>query len=198
MKSLTKRLPGILILISITILSTTGSIAAQDRNRDHEELRAMLKAGTEALNSGNPDGLAPLLHSDFSITTVDQKLFTNLNDFKRYYEQMLSGPVKSLTFNPTADELTVFVGENIGLSHGTSTDTFVFADGDTRTMNSRWTATVYKDNGSWKLLNLHIGTDLLDNPVVSALKSQLYKVGIGGGIAGLLIGFLIGWVIRRK
>lgn len=198
MKSLTTRLPGILILISITILSTTGSIAAQDRNRDHEELRAMLKAGTEALNSGNPDGLAPLLHSDFSITTVDQKLFTNLNDFKRYYEQMLSGPVKSLTFNPTADELTVFVGENIGLSHGTSTDTFVFADGDTRTMNSRWTATVYKDNGSWKLLNLHIGTDLLDNPVVSALKSQLYKVGIGGGIAGLLIGFLIGWVIRRK
>lgn len=198
MKSLTKRLPGILILISITVLSTTGSIAAQDRNRDHEELRAMLKAGTEALNSGNPDGLAPLLHSDFSITTVDQKLFTNLNDFKRYYEQMLSGPVKSLTFNPTADELTVFVGENIGLSHGTSTDTFVFADGDTRTMNSRWTATVYKDNGSWKLLNLHIGTDLLDNPVVSALKSQLYKVGIGGGIAGLLIGFLIGWVIRRK
>lgn len=198
MKSLTTRLPGILILISITVLSTTGSIAAQDRNRDHEELRAMLKAGTEALNSGNPDGLAPLLHSDFSITTVDQKLFTNLNDFKRYYEQMLSGPVKSLTFNPTADELTVFVGENIGLSHGTSTDTFVFADGDTRTMNSRWTATVYKDNGSWKLLNLHIGTDLLDNPVVSALKSQLYKVGIGGGIAGLLIGFLIGWVIRRK
>lgn len=194
-------MPRILCSFIITSLFTVSAlieVQAQDRAKDHDDLRLMLKTGTEALNSGKVDALAPLLHSNFSITTVDQKLFTNLNDFKNYYDQLLKGPVKSITFNPTADELTVFVGDNIGLSHGTSNDAYLFSDGDSRIMKSRWTATVYKEDGVWKLLNLHIGTDILDNPVVTALKNSLYRAGIGGGIAGLLVGFLLGRVLRRK
>ena len=125
----------------------------------------------------------------------------NLADFKAYYATTFTGdkaPLKSLTFNPTADELTTFVGENIGLSHGTSQDTYVFSDGETRTMTSRWTATVFKDNGKWKVLNVHLGTSLLDNPVVTALKGYLYKIGIGAALAGLVVGLLIGRLGRRK
>jgi len=176
------------------------SVQAQDRKQDHDELRAMLKTVTEAMNSRNLDAIAPLFHDKFSITTVDQQVFTNLTDFKAYFNGLFAGDkalLKSINFNPTADELTAFIGEDIGLSHGASTDTYVFTDGDTRVMTSRWTVTLHKDGGKWKILNVHIGANLLDNPVLAALKSWLYKVGIGAGIAGLLLGFVLARLMRR-
>jgi ABC-type oligopeptide transport system substrate-binding subunit len=189
-----------LLLCCITALAAASAFA-EDRRQDHEELRAMLKTATDAMNSKNFDALTPLFHTNFSITTVDQKLFTNLADFKSYYEALFNGdkaPLKSITFNPEADALTEFVGDDIGLSHGTSTDTYTFSDGDTRVMTSRWTATVFKDGGRWKILNLHIGTDLLANPVVSTLKSYVYKAGLGAGLGGLIVGFAVAWLLRGR
>ena len=188
------------LLIALLVVSSSRAMA-QDRNQDHEQLRALLKSATEAMNSGNLDALAPLFYERFSITTVDQRIFTNLADFKAYYEGMMTGPnatLKSVTIRPEADALTEFVGDNIGLSHGTSTDTYYFSDGDTREMTSRWTATLYKDNGKWKIINVHIGTNLLDNPVVTSVKSMVYKVGAGALAAGLLIGFVIARLMRKK
>jgi ketosteroid isomerase-like protein len=180
---------------------TTAQPVAANREQDHEELRALLKSARDAVNAKNFEALKPIFHEKFSITTVDQKVFTNFDDFKKEFATLFTGdkaPLKSITFNPEADALTEFVGDNIGLSHGSSKDTYVFSDGDTREMTSRWTATVIKDNGKWKILNLHIGTNLLDNPVTEAAKSYLYKVGIGAGIGGLLLGFVLAWVIRGK
>ena len=190
-------------LLSFCFLASLLSLSAfaQSREQDHEELRALLRAATEAMNAKNFDALTPLFNDQFSITTVDQKIFTNIGDFKAYYESLLNGqnaPLKSIVFKPEADDLTVFVGDNMGLSHGTSTDTYNFSDGDTRTMTSRWTATVYKRDGKWKILNIHIGTNLLDNPVLAAAKSYVYKVGAGAAIGGLVVGFLIAWFLRSR
>jgi hypothetical protein len=189
------------MLLCFIALLIASSAFAQQREQDHEELRAMLKTATEAMNTRNFDALVPLFHNTFSITTVDQKLFTNLAEFKAYYESLYNGenaPLKSIVFKPEADALTEFVGENIGLSHGTSTDTYNFSDGDTRVMASRWTATVIKDNGKWKIVNLHIGANLFDNPVVSAVKSYAYKAGIGAGLGGLIVGFAVAWMLKGK
>jgi ketosteroid isomerase-like protein len=189
--------------MSPAVQPTAQSAASSSANReaDHEELRALLRTAKEAVNAKNFDALKPLFHEKFSITTVDQKLYTNFDDFKAHFATLFNGanaPLKSITFNPEADALTEFVGDNLGLSHGTSTDTYVFADGDQRAMTSRWTATLIKDNGKWKILNLHIGANILDNPVTAAAKSYLYKVGAGAGLGGLLFGFILAWVMRGK
>jgi ketosteroid isomerase-like protein len=185
----------------ITLAALVIGASAQDRNRDHDELRALLKTVTDAMNSRNIDALAPLFHEKFSITTVDQQVFTNLSDFKKYFDGLFTGDkplLKSVTFNPKADALTEFVGEDVGFVHGVSEDSYAFADGDSRQMTSRWTATLHKDNGKWKILNAHIGANLVENPVLTALKGWLYKVGVGAGVAGLLVGFVIGRLARRK
>lgn len=189
------------LLLCLLPLLIAPIVPAQDREADHNELRAMLRIATDAMNTGNFDALRPLFYNKVSITTVDQKLFTGFDDFKTYYEGLLKGggaQLKSITFKPEADALTEFVGDNIGLSHGTSTDTYTFADGDVRTMTSRWTATVYKDNGKWKILNLHIGANLLDNPVTAAVKGYATKAAIGAGVGGLVVGFLIAWLLRGR
>ena len=190
-----------LLLFCLIALSLASIALAEDHEADHNELRALLRTATDAMNTGNFDALRPLFYDKFSITTVDQELFTNLDNFKAYYEGLLKGgnaQLKSIVFHPEADALTEFVGDNIGLSHGTSTDTYTFADGDVRTMTSRWTATVYKGNGKWKILNLHIGTNLLDNPVTATLKGYVKKAAIVGGVGGLIIGLIIAWFLRGR
>ena len=185
----------------VAFAAVVAVVRAQDRRQDHDELRAMLKTVTDAMNSRDIDAIAPLFHDKFSITTVDQRVFTNLNDFKTYFNGLFTGDkvsLKGATFSPVADALTEFVGEEIGLSRGVSTDTYVFTDGETRVMTSRWTATLYKDNGKWKILNVHIGANIFDNPVVTAIKSWIYKAGVGAGIAGLLLGFGLARLTRRK
>src|SRR5687768_628627 len=44
-----------------------------NRERDHEELRALLRTAKEAVNAKNFEALKPLFYEKFSITTVDQK-----------------------------------------------------------------------------------------------------------------------------
>jgi hypothetical protein len=188
----------VLILVVMGSYAVTG---AEERHQDHEALRAMLKTVTEAMNTKRLEALSPLFYDKFSITTVEQKQFTNFADFKAYFTDLFTGPkapLRSITFQPQADALTEFVGDNIGLSHGTSRDTYTFANGETRVMTSRWTATLYKDHGTWKMLNVHIGSDLFDNPVLEALRSWLYKVGIGALLVGGLLGFLIARLTGRR
>lgn len=201
MKANTARLTLCCIFGFVTLVVVVIGAQAQDPEQVHNELRAMLKTVTEAMNSRNIDAMAPLVHGKFSITTVDQQVFTNLDAFKTYFNSLFTGdrpPLKSITFNPTADALTEFVADNVGFVHGASTDTYVFADGDTRVMTSRWTATLVKDNDKWKILSVHIGVNLFDNPVITALKNWIYKVGVGAGVAAGLLGFALGRLTRRN
>jgi len=187
--------------LMLVLMGSYTMTAAEERRQDHEALRAMLQTVTEAMNSKHLEALAPLLYDTFSITTVEQKLFTHFADFQAYYAGLFTGPkapLRSITFQPEADALTEFVGDNIGLSHGTSRDTYTFANGETRVMTSRWTATLYKDQDTWKIVNVHIGANLFDNPVLNALQSWLYKVGVGALLAGAILGFLIARFTGRK
>ena len=187
-----------LLGLTAALLGLNGASAfaqkTEERHADHEELRGMLKTFTDAFNSRNFDSLAPLLADHFSIITADQKRFTDLAAFKTYFNGYFEGDkarVKSVVFNPTADELTTFLDADAGVSHGTSADTYTFTDGESRTMETRWSAVVVKAKGRWKLASLHMGVDVLDNPVLAAAKGLLYKVGAAALVAGLLLGFFL-------
>ena len=161
----------------------------------------MLRTATEALNTRHVDALAPILYKDFSITTVDQKLFTDLPSFKSYFDGLFEGPnapVKAIVFKPRPDALTVFVDEKTGLSYGTSEDAYTFTKGGTRVMRSRWSASVYKDDDGWKLLSLHMSANVLDNPLLTAASKLLYQVGAGALVIGFLLGFMLKGVTQSK
>ena len=202
MSKVLARFAPILLLSSLFLIVLAIPVSAQEeRHQDHEELRALLKTATEALNARNFDALAPHLYRQFSITTVDQKEFSDLNSFKSHYAALFSGdkPVlKDISLKPVADKLTVFAGDNTGVCWGTSTDTFTFTDGETRTMTSRWTATVVKDEGKWKIMSVHFGANFMDNPVTQTFQGMLYKIGGGALAAGIVLGGLIGWVLGRR
>ncbi len=176
------------------LVFTINIASAQENQKDHDELSRMLKIGTEALNTNNIDAFKLILNEPFFITTSNQKTFTNLDEFKSYYKDLFSGdnaPLNSLSLDPKAEIKTTFITENVGICHGTSNDTFVFKDGKAKKMLTKWTATVVKSNGNWKLANLHLAVDAFNNPMLEAL---LQKVYLGFGV-GFLVGLVFLWVV---
>lgn len=188
-------------LVGVLLLAASGVGAQEARQQDHEELRALLRTITQAFNARDFQALAAVLDREFSVTTVDQKRFTSLDAFRTYWEGIFKGDravVRKVTIKPTADELTRFLAPDVGLSSGTSEDTWEFADGDVRVMKVRWTAVVRKVDGRWKLTSAHVGTDLLDNPVTAAAKQGLWKIGGWAGGGGLVVGALAGLIVGRR
>lgn len=175
--------------------------AAQDRAKDHEELRALLTKGAEALNQRNFDAIAPSLHPSFTIITVDNRKHVGLDAFKKYYAAQFDGPdalLKSFEAKLEADEETRFIDVDTGLVYGTSRETYTFRDGDVRTMQTRWSAVTKKEGGAWKLASVHFSTNVLDNPVLEGVKSFYTKLAAGAAVLGLVLGAALFGLFRRR
>ena len=200
-----KRMPRwwcVMAILALTLVVPSPRAGAQDaRARDHDELRAMLRTVTKAINDKDMAALAAVMLPDVSITTVDQQRFKTLAEFQKYWDTLFAGGaavIRKVTMNPEADDLTRFVDDTTGLAYGTSTDTWEFSDGDVRTMKIRWTAVLRKAEDRWRVAALHVGTNLLDNPVLDATRATAKKVAAGAGLGGLVVGFLVGWLFRRR
>jgi len=187
--------------VTLVMMLLATSVLADDRKADHEALRNILKVGTEALNSGNFDALAPLLHKDFTAVTVDNQKFTTIEAFKEHWNSLLKGDkrlIDRIVTQPVADDQTRFLRDDVGVVHGVSNDAYYFRDGEIRTMKARWTAVVAKENDQWKLVKLHMSANLLDNPVVDSLKQGLIRTAAIASIAFLLLGLGIGYAIGKR
>jgi hypothetical protein len=65
-------------------------------------------------------------------------------------------------------------------------------------MNVRWSATVVKENGEWKVAIAHVGTDFLNNPVLDRVTSFWKKDVCIACPAGIAAGVIIGWMFGRR
>ena len=172
----------------------------QQNEKDHEQLRSLLKKGTEALNQEDFAALKSVFADKFVFTTVDQNVFHDFKSMKSYFESLTKkqgAPVKKIVFKPTATGLTEIMGD-FGISYGTSDDEYQFSDGDTRTMRSNWTALLKKQAGEWKVSSIHMGVNPMDNPIIDAAKGAIQKAAIGAGLIALLCGLAIGYFFARR
>jgi hypothetical protein len=93
--------------------------------------------------------------------------------------------------------LTEFVAPDVGICHGTSDDTFVLTNGTTRVLRSRWTATLVKVEGTWKLKAFQAGANVLDNVILDEHKRAAFGIGVGGVVGALLLGG-VGFRLGRR
>jgi len=185
-------------LAAIFSLFSLAALAAPTmQEQEHEQLRLLLKQVKTAVNEDNIDALIPLLDENFAITMVNQTLITNVAGLKEYFYKIFKAPdapVKSVHIEPEADVLTQRIDSNTGIDYGHSTDTYTLRDGRQIVLNTRWSATLVQQNGQWKIKLLHVGVDMLNNPILNATEQLKYWWGVGG----LLIGLVAGWWLRRR
>jgi hypothetical protein len=187
--------------LGLVLFLSAARLSAQDPHEaDHQALREMLVTVTDAINTQKVEKMEPLMAEHFSIVLADNELFTSIAGLKAYYAKLMTPPegvIKSLTLKPSADGLTQFITADVGVCHGTSEDTFVMVNGETRVLKSRWTTTFVKRDGAWKIAAIQAGSNILDNPILDAHKSVAKASVVGAVVASVLLG-LTGFALGRR
>jgi len=176
--------------------------ATADHAKDHEELSALRETAKSAINNRTFKDLRPIIvKENFSIITVDGQKITSWEDFAKYWNGLFENKefgLKSIEVNPVADGQTQFLADGVGVCQGTSEDKYTFLKGEVRTMPERWTAICVKEDGKWKIARFVFSANVLDNPVISAIKNEMQLTAWMAGIIGLIAGGLGMWLFTRK
>ncbi len=194
---------SLIALILMTVMVRAG--AADDaRAADHQALQALLVTMTTALNEQKLDEVAKHLDQDFSLTFVDQVVVSDVAGLKTYFARWL-GPdstLASVRFAPKVERPAIFFAGDTAFASGISEDVHTLKDGRGGVMPVRWTATVTKRGEAWKVVTLHVGISLLDNPVLTmakdAAKQGALIAGLVAGVVGMALGALLMLTLRRK
>jgi ketosteroid isomerase-like protein len=155
----------------------------------------------EAVNKNDIDALLGHLDKTVVVTWMDGQVSRGPQGVKQYIEKMTKGEnrkVNSYKTEAEVDELTQLFGET-GVATGHSKDQFVLTDGRDLVVSTRWTATLAKKDGKWKVAGFHASTDMFDNPVlhIAVRRTALWTGGIAAA-AGLVLGTLAAWLLRRR
>jgi len=194
----------ITVLVSLCYPAYSQPSAAEADHKEHEALRTLLLAATTAVNEKKFDHLHESFHPKLRVTTVNQGLITKPEELEPYFRSWV-GPDQYVHFmhmTMEADELTQFYGQGdtrFGVARGKGVEDYDLADGRHLKLDTRWTATVVKDDrGQWKILALHIGTNFYKNPIVEQFQAANKIYGAAGLGSGLLLGIALTQFLKRK
>jgi len=195
-----KKFRGLALVSLLCAVTTFTALADDDHAADHAALRALRDKVTQAIEKQDIATLASCFAREFAFTTVNQTILTNQTQMQEFFDRTFRADdamVTSLKTEPKADVLTRFIDANTGVCYGTSKDTYTMKSGKIVEMNVRWSATMVKENGEWKVAIAHIGTDFLNNPVLDGVEKFTKMVGLVSVLGGLLVGVVNGWLLGR-
>jgi len=168
----------------------------------HEELRAVLNVLTLAINTGDFDKMLPVLSEQVRATPINQEFLASRADVSAYFKKWFGsdGYLKKLEISLAPDALTeLSADKSWGLAYGNGVEKYILRDGRPYELHTRWTATMVKeDDGHWRVRAIHIGTNFLDNPILTEAEYSLGKAAGGGLAGGLLVGGAVGWFVGRR
>lgn len=186
-------------LVSAFVLQTAISTAQPElpMDPDHVELRALGKTLIDGIEKGDMDLIEPLLHPNVVVTWQDGQVCKGPAAIRKFYDDMAAKSKKTFQgykIRPTADEPTIlYSNATAGVVYGHNVGRF-FLMGKEFEMPNRWTATMVKENGKWVMASYHVSMNVLDNPLLNAVK----MVGMVGVVLAAIVGMLIGWISGRR
>ena len=189
-----------LILGSVPLASASGQ-AKEDPA--HAELRNVLKEMKAAHNADDLEKLVSFLDDNVVVTWQNAKVTKGPKEVKDYYIAMTKGPdrvVQKSTIKPEADDLSFMHNDsNTAIAWGHSKDHYLLTDGTEFDQDTRWSATVVKKDGKWKVASVHISVNMFDNPILNiAIKKAGIWIGGIAGVVGLVLGLIVGMVLFRR
>lgn len=188
-----KRLFSSLLVVALVQFAGISSRAAVE-DPAHNELRALRSEVIEAITKGDIDAVVAHVHPNVVVTWQNAEVCRGVAGLRDFFNRMGKTTFKGYKVPPTPDDLTILYGGDTGVSFGKVVGEYTLL-GKQLEFNSRWTATLVKENGKWLLASYHVSLNALDNPLINGAKQSLVWIGVGAGVAGILVGFLLG---KRK
>ena len=107
--------------------------------------------------------------------------------------------IDKMTVDASTDKRLILNDGNVAISSGEMKDHYVLGRGPSVDLNSRWSATLVKENDRWLLISFSASTNAFDNEVITLyLTSQKYLVSAIAGIIGLVVGVIASRVVGAR
>ncbi|QOY90669.1 YybH family protein [Paludibaculum fermentans] len=191
------------LMRSLTLASLLWSLPMTAQNELHQEDRqALLKILNEiekAINAQDIEGMIAQMRPDCTVTWWNAEVSRGHDEIRAYYRKMVKDPGRYITKYTTRAKLgehALFLGSggDVAVADGSMEDEFFPVIRGPFRLNSRWSTTVAKTGGEWKVASLHLSSNVFTNQLITELTRALWYAGG----AGLLIGGLAGWLLGRR
>lgn len=186
------------VLLVLVIWNFPQNALADVNSQDINAIIRTRDIALQALNTRDFTKIAPYLHPNFTITTVDNQVFHKVPEFEEYWNQQFSKTIKDIKMQLKGDTLRTFLTPEIDIATGEAITTFSFQDGKSADMGLRWTAVLQKLQDKWVIQSLHFSSNLVDNPVLNAAQKLAQTVAIAAGVGGFILGALTILLLRRR
>ena len=167
---------------------------------DRAKLRAMLAEFEAAINAQSIDRMVAEMADDVTVIWLNAEVSRGKDEVRAYYGRMVGHDKAILSKYLTKAKIGApakFYGD-VAIADGSTADEFYpIARGPFR-LDSRWSTTVVKNAGEWKIEALHLSANVFNNPLLDEIKADIVKAGVGGAVGGLVVGLLAMYLIMRN
>ena len=167
----------------------------ESSDADLIELRDRME---KAFQSNDVEALTRELGPDAIITWQNGARNVGAEEFREFYKEMIDGNnsvIKEITTTRQLEGMPIIYGDSTAIAHGNIKEDFLFRDGDEFTLESKWTATLFKTDDRWQVVSYHVSADAFNNPMLTTAKRYLITFATVGAVFGFLAGVLITWFV---
>jgi ketosteroid isomerase-like protein len=186
--------------------------ASPDSAAVHEELRRVRDEMVSAWQRRDIEGVLAHVDPEVLVTWQNGEVSRGPDGIRRFYQEMFEGEgsiLSNLVSTLKVDDLSILHGPDTAIAFGSIRDEFTFkrrlastaaiGAGNTLALTSRWTATLVRKAGEWKLASYHVSANVFSNPVQDlAVKASGRLGAVVGFLVGVIIACLIAWRLRRR
>lgn len=187
--------------VSSQEISDSISVESDTDVQIHDELRALRERMFVAYNKQDLDALLEDCTEDIVVTWQNGERNLGHEEFRAFYNKMMNGDnavVKDISTTFEVDGSSILYGEKTAIARGTVDDRFTLTNGSEFLLNSKWTATVIKQDNSWKVASFHVSASIFDNPILDKATSSLFLIGSIGALCGVVLGVLGMRLLRKR
>jgi hypothetical protein len=182
--------------LALVLLTVSGKIYAAEADPHAEDRKQLLHLMTEVetgINEQNIDRMLAQMDDNATVTWLNAEVSRGKADIKAYYQRMVGGEHAILKKYLTKAKLGApakFYGD-IAVADGTTADEFFPWKRGVFKFDSNWSGTMAKIDDQWKLVSLHLSTNVFNNALLDEYKETLWYVGAGAFVAGLVVTFVV-------
>lgn len=169
-----------------------------EQDADHQALREMRDAFVAAYNRSDLDGMLSVLDPEVSFTAMNGESVFGHDGVRAYHLRVREGPTASVRSTSIdaieADRRTTIFDSHFGVASGWADTSYVLTDGLRFKARLRWTNSMVKRDGVWKIVSVHTSCNVFENPILSMTR----KAGRYTALAAAGLGAAAGWFLRRR
>ncbi len=168
---------------------------------DRQALIKLFREMEASINAQDVDRMVAQMHPQATVTWLNGEVSRGHDEIRAYYQRMVKGEQRILdryvTTAKLGDHAHFFGNGEVAVADGTMEDEFFpVARGPFR-LSSNWTSTSAKIDGQWKVVSMHLSSNVFTNPLLAEAKAAIWYAGGGAALLGLLLGWLLGRRQRR-